>query len=42
MPHFLILLVFYNGVGTSTYDIHYFAWNLRYGCILKMTGSLLA
>jgi hypothetical protein len=25
-----------------SYDIHYFAWNLRCRCILKINGSLLA
>jgi hypothetical protein len=30
-----IRLYLYKGIGTSTYDIHYFSWNLRCGCILE-------
>ncbi len=40
---FFVFLVSYVGVGTSTWDIHYFAWGLHCGCILNTTaGSLLA
>jgi hypothetical protein len=39
---FDFISVSYIGILTITYDIHYFAWGLCCGCIVKMTGSLLA